>query len=291
MGERIAWVGRVTEPDQAREHVVRLWTDGRAPGPDTEVEEIDDPFAAAIPRLGGRADAHAHAVALDAPALAGGLRGPLQRYVLAPPVRPGKLICVGRNYRAHAEEMGNEVPDEPILFFKPTSSLLASGQALPLPRGYQRIDMESELVAVIGRGATRVERERALDHVAGYTLGNDVSCRDLQRGDKLWTRGKGFDGFAPCGPFVRLCPPGRALPDDARIHGTLDDERRQDAPLGQMIFDLATVIAYVSAVMTLEPGDLIYTGTPEGVSALAPGQVVRIELRGFDLGRLTTPLC
>ncbi len=290
MGDRIAWIGRVTEPNEGREHVVRLWTDGEAPGPKTEVEEIDDPFVAALVRQGGSADADAHALAREAPVLEGGLQGPLERYVLAPPVRPGKVLCVGRNYRAHAEEMGNEVPSEPILFFKPSSALLASGQALDLPRGYVRIDMESELVAVIGRSATKVEREQALDFVAGYTLGNDVSCRDLQRGDKLWTRGKGFDGFAPCGPFVRLWPTGTPLPGDARIHGYLDDELRQDAPIERMIFDLAFVISYVSQVMTLEPGDLIYTGTPQGVSALEPGQVVRIELRGVDLGRLTTPL-
>lgn len=290
MSDRIAWVGRVTVPGQPRERVVRLWTDGEAPGPHTEVEEIDDPFAAGIPWRGGDAQAHAYSLALAAPALADGLRGPLQHYTLAPPVRPGKIICVGRNYRAHAEEMGNEVPEEPILFFKPTTALLASGQPLPLPRGYQRIDMESELVAVIGRQASQVSREHALDFVAGYTLGNDVSCRDLQRGDKLWTRGKGFDGFAPCGPFVRLWPPGTTLPGSARIRGFLDDELRQDSTLDLMIFELAFVLSYLSRVMTLEPGDLVYTGTPEGVSALAPGQVVRIELEGVDLGRLTTPL-
>src|SRR5690606_41197238 len=117
--------------------VVRLWTDGEAPGPHTEVEEIDDPFAATNPWLGGDPQAHAHALALAAPARPDGLRGPLQQYTLAPPVRPGKIVCVGRNYRAHAEEMGNEVPEEPILFFKPTTALLAAGQALPLPRGYQ----------------------------------------------------------------------------------------------------------------------------------------------------------
>lgn len=290
MAERIAWVGRVTVPGQLRDRVVRLWTDGEAPGPQTEVEEIDDPFAGATAWKGGDAGAHAHALAHAANAVAGGLRGPLEHYTLAPPVRPGKIICVGRNYQAHAAEMGNEVPAEPILFFKPSSSLLASGQALALPRGYERIDMESELVAVVGRTAKDVEREHALDYVAGYTLGNDVSNRDLQRGDKLWTRGKGFDGFAPCGPFVRLWPPGTGLPGSARIRGFLDDEPRQDAELGLMIFDLAFVLSYLSRVMTLEPGDLVYTGTPEGVSALAPGQVVRIELEGVPLGRLVTPL-
>ncbi len=290
MAERIAWVGRVTVPGQPRHRVVRLWTDGEPPGPHTEVEEIDDPFAGATPWQGGDARANAYSLAHEATPLPQGLRGPLQQYVLAPPVRPGKIVCVGRNYRAHAEEMGADVPEEPLLFFKPSSSLLASGQPLPLPRGYERIDMESELVAVIGRVAKDVDPAHALDHVAGYTLGNDVSNRDLQRGDKQWTRGKGFDGFAPCGPLVRLWPPGTALPATARIRGFLDDQPRQDAPLGLMIFDLAFVLAYVSRVMTLEPGDLVYTGTPEGVSALSPGQVVRVELEGVPLGRLVTPL-
>lgn len=290
MSDRTAWVGRVTVPGRPRHHVVRLWTDGEPPGPHTDVEEIDDPFAAATPWQGGDAGAHAHALALAAAPLPHGLSGPLQQYVLAPPVRPGKIVCVGRNYRAHAQEMGNEVPEEPLLFFKPSSSLLGAGQPLSLPRGYQRIDMESELVAVIGKVTTAVAPERALEHVAGYTLGNDVSNRDLQRGDKQWTRGKGFDGFAPCGPFVRLWPPGTPLPGSARIRGYLDDELRQDSSLALMIFDLAHVLAYTSRVMTLEPGDLVYTGTPEGVSALAPGQVVRVELDGVPLGRLVTPI-
>jgi 2-keto-4-pentenoate hydratase/2-oxohepta-3-ene-1,7-dioic acid hydratase in catechol pathway len=290
MAERIGWVGRVTVPGQPRQRVIRLWTDGEPPGPHTEVEEIDDPFAAATPWQGGDAGANAQALALAAEPLPGGLRGPLEQYVLAPPVRPGKIVCVGRNYRAHAQEMGNEVPEEPLLFFKPSSALLASGQPLPLPRGYERIDMESELVAVIGRVTKDVAREQALEHVAGYTLGNDVSNRDLQRGDKQWTRGKGFDGFAPCGPLVRLWPLGTPLPGSARIRGFLDDQLRQDSAIDLMIFDLAFVLAYVSRVMTLEPGDLVYTGTPEGVSALAPGQVARVELEGVPLGRLVTPL-
>ncbi|MEX1364641.1 MAG: fumarylacetoacetate hydrolase family protein, partial [Nannocystaceae bacterium] len=138
--------------------------------------------------------------------------------------------------------------------------------------------------------AKDVPRARALDCIAGYTLGNDVSCRDLQRGDKLWTRGKGFDGFAPCGPFVRLVEPGFVVPGDARIRGYLDGQMRQDSAIDLMIFDLAFVVAYLSRVMTLEPGDLLYTGTPEGVSALAPGQEIRIELTGLPLGALVTPL-
>ncbi len=287
--ERVAWIGRVRVPGRLGEHTIRIWTDGAAPGPDADVEVIADPFLAAHPRHGDPS-LDAGVLARELPVLADGPSGKLVGFELAPPVPGGKLLCVGRNYRAHAEEFGNEVPEDPILFFKPSSALLASGAPLDLPRGFERIDMESELVAVIGKTAHAVAEEDALQHVAGYTLGNDVSCRDLQRGDKLWTRGKGFDGFAPCGPFVRLTPAGEPLPGAARVRGFLDDGLKQDAPISDMVFSLAFVIAYISKVMTLEPGDLLYTGTPAGVAPLSPGQVVRIELTGFDLGRLVTPL-
>lgn len=289
-GPTVVWIGRVRRPGSAREHVVRTWTDGAAPGPDAQVEEIDDPFEAATTWRGAASGTDAGVLAHTLPAKRDGVRCPLMQLQLAPPVRAGKIICIGRNYRAHAEELGNEVPEEPILFFKPSTSLLASGDPLDLPRGYERIDMESELVAVIGKHARDVPREHALEHIAGYTLGNDVSCRDLQKSDKQWTRAKGFDGFAPCGPLVRIVDAGEGPPPEARIRGWLDDDLRQDGPLSAMIFDLPFVIAYLSRVMTLEPGDLVYTGTPAGVSALAPGNVVRVELSGFDLGRLLTPV-
>lgn len=287
--QRVAWIGRVRGPGGSPEHTIRIWTDGTSPGPDATVEAIRDPFWAAHPRHGDPS-LDAGTLARQLPTLEDGPKGPLANLELAPPVPGGKLLCVGRNYRAHAEEFGHDVPSDPILFFKPASALLASGATLDLPRGYERIDMEAELVAVIGKTAHAVAEADALQHVAGYTLGNDVSCRDLQRGDKLWTRGKGFDGFAPCGPFIRIVPDGRPVPGDARIRGFLDDRLAQDAPVSDMVFSLAFVIAYVSKVMTLEPGDLIYTGTPAGVAPLGPGQVVRIELTGFDLGRLVTPL-
>ncbi|MBC8068284.1 MAG: fumarylacetoacetate hydrolase family protein [Deltaproteobacteria bacterium] len=205
-------------------------------------------------------------------------------------MRPGKIICVGRNYAAHARELGNEVPEEPLLFSKPASALLAAGTALELPRGYERIDMEAELVVVIGRAGRGFARERALDHVAGYVLGNDVSCRDLQKRDKQWTRAKGFDGFAPIGPLVRMHPPGVALDPAVRVQGFISGALRQDAPIADMIFDIATVLSYIAACMTLEPGDLIFTGTPEGVSELLPGSSTEVACEGVVLGRLTTPL-
>lgn len=284
------WIGRATRPGETRERTIRIRTSGDAPGPDAIAEEIDDPFLAASPWSGAEPDTDVARLVAEAAPIEGGVHGPLSRLQLAPPVRPSKIVCIGRNYRAHAEEMGNEVPEEPILFFKPPSSLLAAAQPLDLPRGFERIDLESELVAVIGKVASSVDREHALDHVAGYTLGNDVSNRDLQKSDKQWTRAKGFDGFAPCGPLVRIAPGTSGPPSEARIRGYLDDQLVQDAPLSLMIFDLPFIIAYVSRVMTLLPGDLIYTGTPAGVSALQPGAVVRIELGGWDLGRLVTPV-
>jgi 2-keto-4-pentenoate hydratase/2-oxohepta-3-ene-1,7-dioic acid hydratase in catechol pathway len=285
------WLGRVCVPGERRHRSVRIWTDGEPPGPEDLVEEIDDPFSRARPSEGGAVGAHAAVLVRELPALEGGLRRALGGLELVPPVRPGKIVCVGRNYRAHAREMGNEVPAEPLLFFKPGSALQASEQPIVLPRGYERIDMEAELVAVIGRGGRYTTRDDARALVAGYTLGNDVSCRDLQKRDKQWTRAKGFDTFAPLGPFVRMV--GEAAdhpPDDARIRGLVDGELRQDAPLGDMMFDLPAVLAYLAEVMTLEPGDLVYTGTPAGVSRLEPGRTCEVQLEGWSLGRLVNPV-
>lgn len=284
------WIGRVTLPSERRQRCVRLRTDGSVPGRQTALEEIDDPFDLADPHRGAPDDRDVYELVASLPALADGVSGTLASVRLAPPVRPRKIICVGRNYKAHAAEMGNEVPDEPLLFFKPASSLLAHGSSIPRPRGYERVDMEAELVAVIGRPGRDLRPEDALRWVAGYTLGNDVSNRDLQRRDKQWTRAKGFDGFAPLGPFVRIVPPGTVLPPQARIQGWLNGSLVQDAPLGDMIFDLPTVLAYVSACMTLEPGDLVYSGTPSGVSALTHGATTEVSLAGFELGRLSNPV-
>ena len=279
------WLGRVTTPDSPRQHVVRIRTAGGSPGPTDAVEEIADPFEACNTRWSGDAQgADPAALAGEADAVAGGLAGPLGQFALAPPVRPGKILCVGRNYRAHAEEMGNEVPSTPLIFFKPSSALLPSGAAIELPPLDHQIDYEGELVVVIGRAARGVRAADAWDHVAGYALGNDVSNRVLQRQDKQWTRAKGFDTFAPLGPFVRL---GHALDPGVRIQTFVGDDLRQDGPVSAMIFDIPAVIEHLSACMTLEPGDLIYTGTPSGVGPLSVGNVVRVEAVGLDLGRLT----
>jgi len=276
------WVGRVR--DRGRVHCVRARTDGAPPGPADRIEAIADPFA--------DEDGDPWALASAAEPLPAGPAGPLADYELLAPLRPSKIVCVGRNYRAHAAELGNEVPQEPLLFFKPPSCTLPSGQPIVLPRGFERIDLEGELVVVIGRRARHVPRGRALDHVAGYLLGNDVSCRDLQKRDKQWTRAKGFDTFGPLGAFAHLTPPGLALPlADMRLRAHLRDEPCQDATLADMIFDLPTLIETISACMTLLPGDLIFTGTPEGVRPLAPGDVVRISAEGpFALAPVINPV-
>lgn len=267
---------------------MRISTEGDPPGPHDVVTEIPDPVAATRAHLGGDPDLDLWDAVTRADPVPGGLAEPLGSLEIAPPVRPGKIICVGRNFRAHAAEMGNDVPSEPLLFFKPASCLVASGDPVVRPRGFERVDLEGELVVVLGRDARGVEAGRALRYVGGYTIGNDVSNRDLQKKDKLWPRAKGADTFGPLGPFVRVVPPGTALPDSTRVRAFLDDCPVQDAPLGDMVFGVTAIIAYVSAVMTLEVGDLIFMGTPEGVAALQPGAVMRVEIDG--LGRLTNPV-
>lgn len=277
------WLSRIVGDDR-RPITLRTRTDGAAPGPDARWEPIADPFVTAGFDGGDPATLAANATPLGPPLTL------LDQRLLAP-INPQKIIGIGRNYKAHAEELGNEVPTTPLTFFKPSSCLLVSGDALELPRGYQRIDMEAELVVVIGRRARKLSAERAWEHVAGYLLGNDVSCRDLQQADKQWTRAKGFDGFGPVSPFLRLVEPGWELPvEQLEIRGYLNDERVQTGACELMIFSIPTLIEHLSACMTLEPGDLIFTGTPAGVSALAPGNVVRVELGGLDLGRLVTPV-
>ncbi|PRP97572.1 Ureidoglycolate lyase [Enhygromyxa salina] len=277
-----SWLARTCL--DGRPTTLRCRTDGSAPTPETRWQPIADVFAEARdnPELSDPAT-----LAAEAPALG----EPRPIAVLLPPCAPQKIFGIGRNYQAHAEELGNAVPETPLSFVKVPSCLLVSGDALALPRGYERIDMESELVVVIGRRARAVAAADAWQHVAGYLLGNDVSCRDLQKRDKQWTRAKGFDGFGPVSAFMRLTAPGWELPvAELEIHGYLDDLRVQQGRLSDMIFSIPTLIEHLSEGITLEPGDLIFTGTPAGVSALSPGQVVRIELAGLDLGRLVTPI-
>lgn len=282
----IWWLARVRTPAGVIE-TLRARTGGESPGPATRWEPIADVVARA--RV-GLAPVDLERCVRDAEAC-----GPARVLVddqLLAPLMPEKLFAIGRNYRAHAAELGNAVPDTPLSFLKPPSCLLPSGAALELPRGFERIDMESELVVVIGRRGRAIAAAEAWDHVGGYLLGNDVSCRDLQRRDKQWTRAKGFDGFGPVSAYLRLTPPGFELPvASIEIAGYLDDLEVQRSSLAAMVFSIPALIEHLSAHMTLELGDLVFTGTPAGVSALAPGQVVRVELDGFTVASLVTPVC
>lgn len=190
------------------------------------------------------------------------------------PVAPSKIVCIGRNYGAHAKELGSEVPKEPLLFLKPPSSLLDPGGTIELPVESERVEHEAELGVVIGRRARFVAEEDALAHVFGYTCVGDITARDLQRKDAQWTRAKGFDTFCPVGPEIVTDLDPAALDVRCRVNGQL----RQSGNTRDMIFPIAALIAYVSRVMTLEPGDLIATGTPEGVGPLAAGDRLEIEI-------------
>lgn len=205
---------------------------------------------------------------------------------LLPPCAPTKIVCVGRNYLEHARELGNEAPSEPLIFLKPPSSLIASGDAIVYPSISQRVDFEGELGIVIGERARNVQREKAAEYVLGYTIVNDVTARDLQKKDGQWTRGKGFDTFCAVGPC--LVSPDEVSFPSLRVRTLVDGVVKQDGSVLDMIFTPDVIIEYITSFMTLEPGDLIATGTPPGVGPLTPGCTVRIEING--IGVLENPV-
>lgn len=194
---------------------------------------------------------------------------------------PSKIIGIGVNYRAHAVEMGKPLPDEPLMFLMPRSALLPEGFPIERPTEYERVDYEGELGIVIGRRARRVSAENALDFVLGYTCINDVTVRDLQKKDGQWTRAKGFDTFCPLGPAIV----SGLDPSNLRLVTRVNGQVRQDSSTSDMIFDVPALIAFVSAHMTLEVGDVISTGTPSGVGNLEPGDVVEVEIEGVGVLR------
>jgi 2-keto-4-pentenoate hydratase/2-oxohepta-3-ene-1,7-dioic acid hydratase in catechol pathway len=200
---------------------------------------------------------------------------------LLPPSVPSKIVCVGRNYAEHAKEMGGEVPTEPTIFLKPPTSLLGSGGLIVHPRLTRRLDYEGELGVVIGRRARNVKSSDAHQYILGYTCVNDVTARDLQRKDGQWTRGKGFDTFCPVGPC--LVPRDEVDAASLRVRTFVNGEKKQDASILEMLFSVDDIIAYVSAFMTLEPGDLIATGTPSGVGPMEAGSQVRVEIDGVGV--------
>jgi 2-keto-4-pentenoate hydratase/2-oxohepta-3-ene-1,7-dioic acid hydratase in catechol pathway len=206
---------------------------------------------------------------------------PLAEADLLPPVTPSKIVCVGRNYREHAQELGNEVPKEPLLFFKPPSSLLKPGGVVRLPRLAERVDFEGELALVIGQRVRNFDAAANWRSVVrGFTLANDISARDLQKKDGQWTRAKGFNTFCPVGPLV-----SDELDLDAglTIETRLDGELRQHGTTLDFIFPVPQVLAAITAAMTLEPGDLVLTGTPAGVGPLKAGDRVEVSVAGLGV--------
>ncbi|MBV6395235.1 MAG: putative protein YisK [Anaerolineales bacterium] len=209
---------------------------------------------------------------------------PLKDVRLLAPTIPSKIICVGRNYVDHAKELGNEVPKVPLIFLKAPSSVIADGEAVVLPPQSAQVEHEGELVAVIGKRGRSITAESAKEYILGYTIGNDITARDLQKTDGQWTRAKGFDTFCPFGPWIDT----DFDPSDALITCRVNGQMRQLSSTRDMLFNIGVLIAYISSVMTLEPGDLVFTGTPAGVGTLKAGDVVEVEIDG--LGVLKNPV-
>ena len=211
-----------------------------------------------------------------------GERVPLADAVLLAPVIPrSKVVCIGKNYHDHAAEMGGEAPEEPLLFLKPNTAVIGPGDAIVRPALSERTEYEGELAVVIGRIAKNVKAADALDYVLGYTIGNDVTARDLQRKDGQWARAKGFDTFCPLGPVIET----DFDPASATIETRVNGEVRQHAPLTDMIHSVPAIIEYASAVFTLLPGDVILTGTPAGVGTFEAGDTVEVEITGLGILR------
>src|SRR5919199_1082981 len=210
---------------------------------------------------------------------------------LLSPILPSKVVCVGKNYSAHVQEMNTgDAPEEPLLFLKPSTSVIGPGDAIRIPPGSTNVHHEAELAVVIGaRGARHVRPDQALARVFGYTIGNDVTERDMQKSDGQWTRAKGFDSFCPLGPWIETDLAGIGKdPADLEVTCTVDGELRQQGRTSQLLFDVPTLISYISDVMTLLPGDVVLTGTPSGVGPIRAGQRVDVTVEG--LGTLSNPV-
>lgn len=210
---------------------------------------------------------------------------PFEEAHLLAPVFPTKVVAVGRNYVAHAEETGSEVPEEPIIFIKPATSVIGPGAPVVYPPDSNKVEHEAELAVVIGTVARYVRAEDVQSVILGYTAGNDVTARDLQRQDGQWARGKGFDTFCPLGPAIETeLDPLEGLSIECRVN----DEVRQSGSTSDMIFGIAELIEFITRVMTLLPGDVVLTGTPSGVSPVVPGDLMEVEIEG--VGILANPV-
>ncbi len=209
---------------------------------------------------------------------------PLAVVKLLAPAEPSKIICLGRNYTEHAVEQHAEVTKVPLIFMKPPSAVIGPGDTILIPSQSQQVEHEGELVVVIGKRGRNILAEQAPDAIFGYTVGDDVTARDLQRSDGQWTRGKGFDTFCPFGPWIDT----EFDAADAVITTRVNGQPRQMASTRDMVFNVSQLIAFISSVMTMEPGDLIFTGTPAGVGPLKEGDEVVVEIEG--LGKLSNPV-
>lgn len=210
----------------------------------------------------------------------------LGRAVLLAPVRPSKIVCIGRNYREHASELGNEIPKQPLIFLKPPSSVIGPGKTIHLPAVSERVDFEGELAIVIARFASHIgAQEDVRPYIRGYTIVNDVTARDLQKSDGQWSRAKGFDTFCPVGPVVTdEVDPGAGLTVETRLNGIV----KQQGNTLDLIFPVPELLRYITAAMALLPGDLVPTGTPAGVAPMQPGDVVAVTIQG--VGSLSNPV-
>ncbi|MBA4608525.1 MULTISPECIES: fumarylacetoacetate hydrolase family protein [Aeromicrobium] len=204
--------------------------------------------------------------------------------LLAPVIPRSKVVCVGKNYVAHAAEMGGDVPEEPLIFLKPNTSVIGPGEPIFYPKQSQNVHFEGELAIVIGRICRNLTAEDAPKVIYGYTVANDVTARDLQAKDGQWARAKGFDTFCPLGPWIET----DFDPSDVRVRTTLNGETKQDGRTSDMVFDVTTILQYVTSFMTLLPGDVVLTGTPDGVGPMQAGDHVAVTIDG--LGTLTNPV-
>ena len=230
----------------------------------------------------GLLKANRNVVIYDSPPWLGGQETDIEQevdtYEILAPCVPSKIVAVGKNYLKHAAEMGTPVPREPLLFLKPPTTVIADGRKIHYPSQSQQVDYEGELALVIGDRCSHVSHEQAAKSIWGYTIANDVTARDLQRKDPQWTRAKGFDTFCPLGPWIV-----REVSIEAKIQTFLNDEQhpRQTASIDEMVFKPEFLVSYISQIMTLTPGDVILTGTPEGVGSMKPQDAVRIKIEGI----------
>jgi len=213
-----------------------------------------------------------------------GERIPLKEVKLLAPTIPSKIVCIGKNFADHAAEIGEEVTAEPLIFFKPSSSIIGHGDAIVIPPQSKQVELEAELCLVIGKLAKNVSVDKALEYLWGVTIANDVTARDLQFGDGQWARSKGFDSFCPLGPWVET----EFSPDGQVIESRINGEVRQNVAITEMVHNIPSIISYVSKNMSLLPGDIILTGSPAGISVINSGDLIECEIEG--IGILSNPV-